>query len=169
MSNPWTCTSDTITIYETYNQFPGNPSVIILPPSAESLEDIAWPWDVLESVDNSRSCVIICVFNLLERYKINIRDIKDICFMLSSNPSTLCMQKEEQGSRLTEITHEEKPLVTVMAQFRCPVTIQQHVTDCSNVALVGWPRDVAIALWSRWNLVSDRSPSSLKATNSPVA
>jgi len=56
------------------------------------------------------------------------------------------MQKEEQGSRLTEITHEEKPLVTVMAQFRCPVTIQQHVTDCSNVALVGWPRDVAIAL-----------------------
>lgn len=66
--------------------------------------------------------------------------------MLSSNPSTLCMQKEEQGSRLTEITHEEKPLVTVMAQFRCPVTIQQHVTDCSNVALVGWPRDVAIAL-----------------------
>ena len=149
---------------------PANPSVIILPPSAESLlEDIAWPWDVLEFVDNSRSCVIICVFNLLERYKINIRDIKDICFMLSSNPSTLCMQKVEQGRRLTGITHEEKSLVTVVAQFRCPVTIQQHITDCSNVALVGWPRHVAIALWSRWNLVSDRSPSSLKATNSPVA
>ena len=54
------------------------------------------------------------------------------------------------------------PLVTLVGQLCCPVVMQQHFTDCSNAALVRWPRDVAFLLLSLWKLIRDCSPYLLK-------